>query len=127
MYQKKPTTEEICPFEYALNLIGGKWDLRIVCLLAHNRSLRFCEIKKQLPMISDTALSACLKKLISNNLIKRHSYPEVVPHVDYTLSERGIDLVPILQSLCQWSMEIKNENTGARLLRCDHCKYGITC
>lgn len=126
MYQKKIPTDNLCPFEYALSMFSGKWDIRIICLLAHNSSMRYGNFKKALPDISDTALSAVLKKLISNDLLIRHAYNEVPPHVEYSLSERGQEAVPILQELCHWSAKGNNKNIIPKLALCEDCRYGVT-
>ncbi|MBQ9156491.1 MAG: helix-turn-helix transcriptional regulator [Eubacterium sp.] len=126
MYQKKLPEENLCPFEYALSLIGGKWDIRVICLLAHNTSLRYGQFKKMLPDISDTALSGVLKKLLASDMVVRHAFNEVPPHVEYRLSARGLEAVPILQALCRWSVESKDEKVLSKLKLCEDCRYGIT-
>jgi len=125
MYQKKIPADNLCPFEYALSMFSGKWDVRIICLLAHNTTMRYGDFKKALPDISDTALSNVLKKLITNDLLKRHAYNEVPPHVEYSLSDRGLEAVPILQALCHWSARGQNKNITSKLALCQDCRYGI--
>ena len=124
MYQKKIPDENLCPFEYAMSLFKGKWDIRIICLLAHNNALRYGEFKDLLPEISDTALSAVLKKLTGHRIIHRAIYDELPPRVEYSLSPRGLKAVPILQNLCRWSSDSCETEFSSRLTYCEDCKYG---
>ncbi len=124
MYQKKIPDENLCPFEYAISLFKGKWDIRIICLLAHNETIRYSKFKDYLPEISDTALSGVLRKLTSHQIICRRVCHEIPAHVEYRLSEKGHRAVPILQNLCRWSADVCQVKDTHRLLYCDDCKYG---
>ncbi len=124
MYQKKIPDENLCPFEYAMSLFKGKWDIRIICLLAHNDALRYREFKDLLPEISDTALSAVLKKLSRHQIIHRTVFDELPPRVEYSLSAKGREAVPILQDLCRWSSNSCEIEFSSRLTYCEDCKYG---
>ena len=125
MYQKKIQEDNLCPFEYAMSLFKGKWDIRIICLLAHHSALRYGSFKEDLPDISDTALSTALKKLTDNQVIKRKVYDELPPRVEYSLSDRGKAVVPILQDLCSWSAKTRGQMASSGLNICANCKYGI--
>ena len=124
MYQKKIPDENLCPSEYAMSLFKGKWDIRIICLLAHNDALRYGEFKNLLPEISDTALSNVLKKLSGHQVIHRAVYGDLPPRVEYSLSARGREAVPILQDLCRWSSNSCEIEFSSRLTYCEDCKYG---
>ena len=124
MYQKKIPDENLCPFEYAMSLFKGKWDIRIICLLAHNDALRYGEFKDLLPEISATALSNVLKKLSGHQVIHRAVYGDLPPRVEYSLSARGREAVPILQDLCRWSSNSCEIEFSSRLTYCEDCKYG---
>ena len=124
MYQKKIPDENLCPFEYAMSLFKGKWDIRIICLLAHNDVLRYIEFKDLLPEISDTALSSVLKKLSGHQIIHRAVFDELPPRVEYSLSARGREAVPILEDLCRWSSGSSDTEFSSRLTFCKDCKYG---
>lgn len=126
MYQKKLPPEELCPFEYTLSLFSGKWDTRILCLLAHNESMRFSQFKTMLSEISDTSLSNVMKKFMKNDIVIRESYNEIPPRVEYRLSERGKEIVPILQDLCVWSIKCNENPSLPKISLCEKCKYGIT-
>ena len=124
MYQKKIPDENLCPFEYAISLFKGKWDIRIICLLAHNEAIRYSNFKDFLPEISDTALSGVLRKLTGHQIISRRVCHDVLAHVEYRLSEKGRRAVPILQNLCRWSADVCQVKDTHRLLYCADCKYG---
>ena len=124
MYQKKIPDENLCPFEYSISLFKGKWDIRIICLLAHNDAIRYSKFKDYLPEISDTALSGVLRKLTSHQLISRHVCQELPTYVEYSLSEKGRSAVPILQNLCHWAADVCQIKESQRLLYCEDCKYG---
>lgn len=64
MYQKKLDADIRCPLEYGLEIFGGKWDSRIICVLAEKETLRYSEIRKEMANITDAVLAASLKKLI---------------------------------------------------------------
>ena len=102
MYQKKLEDDIRCPLEYGLEIFGGKWDSRVICVLNEKKVLRYSEIRKEMGNITDAVLSSTLKKLITNGLIQRKSYDEIPPKVEYSLTEKGESVVPILQSICRW-------------------------
>lgn len=101
MYQHKLEKDIRCPFEYGLELFGGKWKSRIICVLASKEVLRYSELRKEMGNITDAVLSATLKELISNDIVSRKTYDEIPPRVEYRLSDKGASVVPILQSICQ--------------------------
>lgn len=84
-------------------MFGGKWKSRIICVLSANEKLRYSEIRKEMYNITDAVLAATLKELIEAGIIERKSYDEIPPRVEYYLTEKGKSVVPILQSICQWS------------------------
>lgn len=89
-----------CPLEYGLDVFGGKWNSRIICVLA-----------------------AALKLLTENELVSRKSYDEIPPRVEYSLTKRGLSVVPMLQSICIWAgAYYKNENDTSMIQcrKCDH-------
>ena len=72
--------------------------------------MRYGEIKRALDGVTHKMLSAKLKELESDELIIRHEYPGVPPKVEYYLSEKGLSLMPVLQTICQWGHEHINES-----------------
>ena len=108
MYQKKYHTNKPVPLEYGLKLFGKKWNARLVCLLSDNGIMRFSEIRKHLEPITDTVLSGKLAELIKSGIIDRVTYNEIPPRVEYTLTEKGKAVVPVLLQLRDWSAEYDN-------------------
>jgi DNA-binding HxlR family transcriptional regulator len=108
-------TEYQCSMELTLDIIGGKWKSLILWYLGEN-TLRFSELKKRLPRITQKMLTQQLRELEKNGLVNRFVYTEVPPKVEYSLTEAGTSLLPILATLCQWglnyanSIELKDES-----------------
>ncbi|MCC8042794.1 MAG: helix-turn-helix transcriptional regulator [Oscillospiraceae bacterium] len=103
MYQKKLEEDIRCPLEYGLNIFGGKWNSRIICVLAGLGTLRYSEIRHEMGNITDAVLASALKTLIADGIVVRKSFDEIPPRVEYSLSEKGKTVVPILQNICKWS------------------------
>ena len=72
---------------------------------------------------NDVFKRSTLKDLIANNIVERKSYDEIPPRVEYTLTERGQSVVPILQSICRWAGIFYKENTDTALPHCRKCDY----
>ncbi len=90
-------------FGYTLSLISGKYKLVIMYWLAnHKEVMRYSEIKRCMGNISHKTLSATLKEMEADRLIVRKEYPQIPPKVEYSLSERGKSLVPVLVAMCKW-------------------------
>ena len=96
---------DIRPFAYAISLINGKWKMHILFWIWHKDVLRYNELKRCLGNVSHKMLSNQLKELESDGVIHRHEYPQVPPKVEYTLTDLGTSLMPILDSLCAWGHE----------------------
>lgn len=90
------------PFAYAMSLIHGKWKMHILFWLWKKQVLRYGELKRSLGTITHKMLSTQLKELEADNLIIRKEYPQVPPKVEYSLSEKGLTIMPVLQCLCEW-------------------------
>ena len=97
----KNTTE--CPAERAIYFLGGKWKIRIIFLLHQNRKNRFGELKKTLQTITQQMLSKQLKELELDGLINRKVFQVVPPKVEYTLTDFGLSVIPILKSFSNWN------------------------
>ena len=89
MYQHKLEKDIRCPLEYGLEIFGGKWKSRIICVLAKKDVLRYSELRKEMGNITDAVLASMLKELIQNQMIERHSYDEIPPRVEYSRSISG--------------------------------------
>jgi DNA-binding HxlR family transcriptional regulator len=90
-----------CGMTYAIDILGGRWKLLILYKL-EKRTMRFTELKKHLPNITDRMLTLHLQELEKNGLIIRTAYAEVPPRVEYDLSESARQLAPIWKQLEQW-------------------------
>lgn len=89
-------------FSYTLSLINGKYKMTILYALMEFKVVRFNEMKKYIGTISYKTLSSVLKELESDGLVNRKEYPQIPPKVEYSLTERGKSLIPILDSMCEW-------------------------
>ena len=74
MYQKKMDQDIRCPLEYGLEIFGGKWKPRIICVLNEKKVLRYSGIRKEMTNITDAVLAAALKELIRDDMVERKSY-----------------------------------------------------
>lgn len=92
-------------FSYTLSLISGKYKMIILYCLMEYKSVRFNELQRYLKKISDKTLSQNLKELEKDRLIHREVYPQIPPKVEYSLTERGISLMNVLDQLCTWGEE----------------------
>lgn len=94
---------EQCDVAYALNVIGGKWKIFILWkLLLGGKRLRFAELRRAVPGVSETVLIAQLKELANNGLVKRTVYHEVPPHVEYELTDQAAQLSEALEAIRVW-------------------------
>ena len=96
------TEVNVRPFAYAISLIDGKWKMHILFWLWKREILRYSELKRALGRVTHKMLSNQLKELENDGLIQRREYPQVPPKVEYSLTERGRSLIPILDSMCEW-------------------------
>ncbi|NIQ00719.1 MAG: helix-turn-helix transcriptional regulator [Nitrospinaceae bacterium] len=101
------TPEYVCGVAITLDLIGGKWKGVILWHLSH-KTLRFSQLKRRLPRITQKMLTQQLRELERDDLIHREVFAEVPPRVEYSLTARGQTLQPILQRMCDWGKNHKN-------------------
>lgn len=99
-----------CPVETTLTLIGDKWKVLILRDLLSGTK-RFGELKKSVGNVSQKVLTAQLRDMDKNGLVNRKVYPEVPPHVEYSLTELGQSLKPILDAMQSWGEAYKTKNT----------------
>ncbi len=89
-------------FSYTLSLINGKYKMTILYTLMLFDVVRFNEMKRYINEISYKTLSQTLKELEKDGLVERKEYPQIPPKVEYSLTERGKSLMPILDMMCDW-------------------------
>ncbi len=123
MYQRKLEKDIRCPLEYGLEVFGGKWNSRIICVLAAKQTLRYSELRREMGNITDAVLAATLKELIASGIISRRSYDEIPPRVEYSLTDKGRSVVPILQSICQWAGIFYKPDSENTMIQCKKCDY----
>lgn len=105
MYKSKLEKDIRCPLEYALDVFGGKWKSRIICSLGMNTTMRYSELRGELSNITDTMLSDSLKELYADGMVIRTQYNEIPPKVEYSLTEKGMSVIPLLFEINQWGRE----------------------
>jgi DNA-binding HxlR family transcriptional regulator len=93
-----------CPIDFAMSLIGNKWSMWILWSL-QDGPLRFGELKRLIPGITEKMLTQQLKKFEKNNIVLRKVYPEVPPKVEYRLTQDGESLKTIMALIKQWGEE----------------------
>lgn len=96
-----------CEKELTLAVIGGKWKMLILWHLGKEGTKRFNELKALMPNITQRMLVNQLRELESDYIIHREVYPVVPPKVEYSLTERGKTLMPILEAMYEWGKEYK--------------------
>lgn len=106
-YKGKVKNVQDTPFGYTLSVIGGKWKMVIIYLLAENETVRFNDLKRQIGAITFKTLSSQLKELEADGMVTRKEYPQVPPKVEYSLTEKAETLLPVLEGLCEWG--VKNQ------------------
>lgn len=89
-------------FNYTMSLIQGKYKMFILYTLMEFKIVRFNEMQKYIGGITFKTLSSTLKQLEADGLINRREYPQIPPKVEYSLTERGKSLIPILDQMCEW-------------------------
>ena len=91
-----------CPVRQTLELIQGKWTLYVIFELSKVETIRFGELKKKLPGITNTMLTSTLRSLEEHKLVLRVQYNEIPPHVEYSLSEAGKELYTVFVEMGRW-------------------------
>lgn len=94
-----------CPVMPVVAMLQGKWKLQILYELCIKSPMRFGEFKKLLTPITNTMLSNALKDLEEDGLISRRQFNEIPPHVEYSLTEKGEDLLPVFHAIAEWGLK----------------------
>lgn len=94
-----------CPIRNVLSRVGDKWSMLVLFTLENNNSQRFKELQRNIPDISQKMLTATLKTLEGDGLILREAFPEIPPRVEYSLTQKGQSLLPLINNLISWASE----------------------
>jgi DNA-binding HxlR family transcriptional regulator len=94
-----------CAMDITMDYIGGKWKTVVLWYL-RDKTMRFSELKKQIPDITEKMLSLQLKSLEESGLVKREVFPEVPLRVEYSLTEFGQTLRPVIEAIAKWGREL---------------------
>ena len=122
-YKRKLEKDIRCPLEYGLDVFGGKWKSRILCVLSDG-PLRYSVLRDEMADVSDAALASALKDLVADGLVVRHQFEEIPPRVEYALAAKGESVSPVLQHICQWAGLFHRDVADLALARCRRCDYG---
>lgn len=101
-----------CPVIYALSILNGKWKLSIIWHLTQQESIRFNELQRNLNGISNLMLSKSLQELQNDKIVSRMQYNSIPPRVEYSLTDLGRSLQPVLKMLGEWGDMAKKEYTA---------------
>ncbi|NJM07416.1 helix-turn-helix transcriptional regulator [Candidatus Gracilibacteria bacterium] len=102
-----------CPVEVTLDIIGGKWKQLILYYLLQGTK-RFNELRRMMPNVTQQMLTTQLRELERDGIVHRKVYAEVPPKVEYSLTERGRSLEPILLAMLAWGEEYLSAEPGAQ-------------
>ena len=111
---KTEAVSNACPMELGINILSGKWKLRILRNLYIKKVVRFNELQRNLGNITTKTLTEQLRELEDKKIIKRTIYPEIPPKVEYSLTDIGSSIEPVLKTLCDWGneyLELIDNNT----------------
>ena len=111
---KGPEPIDVMRFQHAVRAIMGKWKIEIVCSLVDG-PLRFGELGRALPGITQHMLTQQLRDLARNGIVVRTAYPQVPPRVEYALSQAGVGLMPTFGALRDWAIRFEDQLAGPSL------------
>ena len=94
-----------CAVDATMSVIEGRWKTVILCKLYKNGPMRFNQLMKEIDGVSPRILTKQLKEMESDGIIKRTSYPEIPPRVEYSITEKGLSLGPILKAMADWGLQ----------------------
>lgn len=103
-----------CPVRNVLSRVGDKWSMLILFTLESHPTIRFKELQRNIPDISQKILTATLKTLEADGLVKREIFPEVPPRVEYSLTAKGLSLLPLIDNLLTWASDNMEDIIASR-------------
>ena len=102
-------TNDNCPIRDVLSRLGDKWSMLVLVTLNANGTMRFCDVHKAIADISQRMLTVTLRTLEADGLISRKVYAEVPPRVEYSLTETGESLRPVLDAMSVWGRQYQRD------------------
>jgi len=102
--------ENTCPVTATMKVLGGKWKTILINAIYLTSPARFGELKRSVVGITQSMLTSQLRELEDDGIITRKIYAEIPPRVEYTLTEFGLTLSPIIQSMADWGKEYRFNN-----------------
>lgn len=94
-----------CPIRNVLSRVGDKWSLLVLYSLQHREPVRFKELQRQIPDISQKSLTQTLRTLEVDGFVTREVFPEVPPRVEYSLTPRALSFLPLVENIIKWATE----------------------
>ena len=98
-----------CPIRNVLARVGDKWSLLVLYNLQHREPVRFKELQRQIPDISQKSLTQTLRTLEEDGFVSREVFPEVPPRVEYSLTPRALSFLPLVENMINWAKENMGE------------------
>ena len=98
-----------CPIRNVLARVGDKWSLLVLYNLQHREPVRFKELQRQIPDISQKSLTQTLRTLEADGFVSREVFPEVPPRVEYSLTPRALSFLPLVENMINWAKENMDE------------------
>lgn len=98
-----------CSIRNVLSRVGDKWSLLVLYSLQHREPVRFKELQRQIPDISQKSLTQTLRTLEVDGFVTREVFPEVPPRVEYSLTPRALSFLPLVENMIKWAMENMEE------------------
>lgn len=114
---KQSPAAQKCPIQISLSVFGGKWKPLILWFL-RDEPLRYSEIHRKIPEITQTMLSKQLRELEVNDMIKRTVYPDIPPKVEYRITDNGRSVYPVLLALSDWGNKYQKRMNGTWNQKC---------
>lgn len=96
---------EYCKAAPMLDWLGNKWTLVVLVKISENEPLRFNELYRTIPSVSEKVLSQVLKQLVTDGIIKKELFPDVPPRVEYSITDLGRTLLPHVEALMKWGRD----------------------
>ena len=94
-----------CPIRNVLSRVGDKWSILVLYNLQHREPVRFKELQRQIPDISQKSLTQTLRTLEEDGFVSREVFPEVPPRVEYSLTPRALSFLPLVENMINWAKE----------------------